>query len=160
MAEFLGCDYSTCRRAFNALVAAGWFLKADSDNPYKPKNYRIVKHEDWIQANPGQCYVRETMVWDSEAQDKLAQDLWKASSGNTEWQTNMLASLRKSGFSDEEIGSRWRAFIETLNPPPKTKQWRGIQFKFIKELRKARGASTPHMDQEDLAVKTTGSREA
>lgn len=160
MSEFLGCDYSTCRRAFNALVTDGWLLKAEGENPYKPKNYHIVTHDDWIKTHPDKCYVREEMVWDGEAHDKLAQSLWKASGGNTEWHPNMLSSLRKSGFSDEEIENRWHSFIEALNLPPKTKQWRGVQFKFIKELQKARGASTPHTDGDDLKVEPTGSREA
>jgi hypothetical protein len=160
MAEFLGCDYSTCSRAFRSLVDAGWLLKDGGNNPYKSKNYHIVTHDDWVPKNPGQCYEREQMVWDGEAHDKLAQDLWKASNGNTVWQKNLLASLRKTGFTDEEILTKWHAFVATLNPMPKAKQWRGVQFKFIKELAKARAALTPHIDEAELAVNSTGSREA
>ena len=70
--------------------------------------------------------------------------MWAASGNAVRWYPNTLKALRKTNAHDEEIVKAYHDFLAQLNPKPKKSvQWKGIPFKFIKEFRRARVASTP-----------------
>lgn len=151
MAEYLGADYSGTWRAFKTLEKNGWLeIVSETKNPYKSKNYRPVGHQQWAERHPDQCFKPETMTWDGERQDLLAQTLWKLSYGKTRWYSSMLKALRRSGKSDVEIARAWDQLVRSQQSlPTRKKNWRDLQFKFISEVKKAVRTTVPTTPQRD-----------
>lgn len=152
LAEFYGASENHVTSVLRGLRRLGWLrlvghgpgtvieengvsrnVKA---NRYKPKNYRYVTHEEWLKAHPGRCFVREEMVWDGEEHDALAQTLHKQSFGMTFWYPNMLAGLRASGMTDEEIAATWLKHVQELPKKPKRKGgWKRIALAFVRDIK-------------------------
>src|ERR1700739_54008 len=52
--DYLGCEYGTGYKAFQALCNAGWLVKKPGNNQFKSKNYQVVAHDDWVKQHPGE----------------------------------------------------------------------------------------------------------
>jgi hypothetical protein len=144
MAQFLNCSYTSCFDAFQLGVRLGWLKKIDGSNPFKSKDYVIVSHKDWAEAHPGQCLVGELLPWDGEDHDKLAQTLWKLSFGKCRWQFNMLAAVRSTGMTDEQIIRAWDSWFSALKEKPKDRKgWKRLPFIFIDAVKKGRVTAVP-----------------
>jgi hypothetical protein len=160
--HFFGVSKNGLGNAFKLLVKLGWLEELDA-NPetlyeirkqeFRPKNYRVIPHKEWVLTHPDQC-LDETMPWDGEEKDRLGSDLWNVSKGNLKWFGGQLKAVRRSGFSDDEIVARFGTFVDDLkrgnDASGKYKQkgyinWEAARWAFVKwmmGLRKQR-AGTP-----------------
>ncbi len=151
LADFYGADEDHVTKVLRTLRKAKWLQivgygpgavieegdveRSVKSNCYKPKNYHPLQHHEWAENHPGKCFEKEQMVWDCEDHDSLARRLWKASLGKTTWYANMLAGLRSSGMTDDEIVQVWETLIQSLPTIPVTsRDWRRLARKFIHEV--------------------------
>jgi hypothetical protein len=76
------------------------------------------------------------MVWDQEDHDKLAQTLHNISFGMTFWYPEMLAGLRSSGSSDQEIARAFDDYVKKLPVKPNGKQgWKKVALAFTAAMK-------------------------
>jgi hypothetical protein len=143
LAEFYDADENDVTAKLRWLAARGWLEKLGDAPIYKPKDYRYVEHKEWAAAHPGKCFVSEQRVWDDEDHDKLAQALHKHSFGKTFWYPNMLAGLRATGLSDENIIRAWRSHLGSMvKKPNRRKLWKRTALEFVHVIGKGH-VSTP-----------------
>jgi DNA-binding MarR family transcriptional regulator len=133
LAEFFGANEDSVTKILRELRKDGWLQSVgNEENPYKPNNYHFVTHDEWREKHSGQCYSRDVQVWDEDEHDLLAQSLHKISLGKTFWYNNMLAGLRATGSTDEEICGAWRKYFAQLEKKPKSqKGWQKIALSFV-----------------------------
>jgi hypothetical protein len=150
--HFFGASRKGIHNAFKLLVKHGWLEEQDANQEalsvarkmeFRPKNYRVVQHNEWALKHGAQC-LDETMPWDGEEKDKLGSDLWNASTGKLQWYANQLRSLRSSGFTDEKIVAEFRSYVENVkqenDASGKYKQrgyinWKTTRWAFLKLMK-------------------------
>jgi hypothetical protein len=143
LTDFLGCSYDAAWISFKKLVVNGWLERTDTPpstiyqmraSEFDGKTYRIISHKEWAERHPGACVEVLQMPWSSETADPLARRLYAASDGKTKWYRNMLAGLRKTGLSDDQILEEWRSFLAGWRAQGKRPS-RAACFQFMRELR-------------------------
>jgi hypothetical protein len=152
IAEFLGCSERQSRQAFQRLDETGWLTIITPETKHlgqlraqthSEKIRQWIHHDKWIEANPGHCYERETLPWDSEQHDTLGRQLYRFSDGKLKWYANELKALRKPGHSDSEIIDVWKRMVEARRAEMLAQRaagqwgsmaWRKLKWDFIKNL--------------------------
>jgi hypothetical protein len=153
--HYFGVSSKGLYNAFKLLVKHGWLEELDADQEtlyeirkreFRPKNYRVIQHKEWVLAHAGQC-LDETMPWDGEEKDKLGSDLWNVSKGNLKWYAGQLKAVRRSGFRDAELVAEFRTYVENVkhenDASGKYKQrgyinWEKARWDFVKRMMKLR----------------------
>lgn len=138
LAGHFGVSKWTIIRAMEALILAGFFVVI-SKELFQSTTYRVVSHKDWAKDHPGACAVKAAFPWSDESGDELGVRLHTASGGRTKWHPNLLASLRKTGLSDDQIVTRFDAFvrqeIERHQAEGRHGGWKSVPLKFAKYLK-------------------------
>ncbi len=109
-----------------------------SNETFKSKNYRIVKHEEWAAKHKDKCYLAEPMTWDKDPKDALALALYRESQGKVKWYPNILKGLRSTGLIDSEIVVAWCQWVKSWDKEPATPRgWQSKAFKFPSALKES-----------------------
>lgn len=138
LAEHFKVSKWTVIRAMEALTLAGFFVVI-SKELFQSTTYKVVSHKDWAKDHPGACAVKATFSWTDESGDELGVRLYTASGGRTKWHPNLLASLRKTGLSDDQIVTRFKSFIsqeiERHQAEGRHGGWKFVPSRFAKLLK-------------------------
>lgn len=130
IAEHFGTSPDTVRRAMNALTTSGFFIVIDKEY-FHSTIYRVVSHDDWAKAHPESCVVKAEFPWSGEEGDQLGVRLYTASGGRVKSFANILAALRKTGFTDDQIVEKFELFLAARRGHGASKS---ILFRFQKFL--------------------------
>jgi hypothetical protein len=131
-------DRTTVFNALEELVAMGW-AEVLHREPGKPVVYRFLDHEEWARNYPDLCTEKDVMPWEGEG-DSLGRELFAVSGGRAKFLPHQMIGLRKSGFSDPQIVSEFRTFLD--RNPQTGSAWKRVYYKFHPHLlRLAKGFS-------------------
>ena len=138
LAAHFGVNQSTVLRALDALAKSGFFVVI-SKEPFQPSIYQVVKHNDWAKSHPHSCAQKVTFPWSAEQGDELGVCLYAASGGRVRWYPNLLAAIRKTGLSDDEVVREFENFFAFENERRQAGGWHGhwksVAFRFLKFLK-------------------------
>lgn len=126
IAKFFNRDRTTVLRAIQDLARSGW-AEVVQKEPGKPVAYRFIDHDDWAEKYPGHCVEKDDMPWEGEG-DLLGRALYAASGGQARFLPHQMDGLRKSGFSDQQIASEFRIFLDRR--PQRGRDWKRVYFPF------------------------------
>jgi hypothetical protein len=147
LAQHFGVSEWTVLRAIRALQAAGLFILLAKE-PFKPSVYQVVSHKEWAAIYPGLCAVKTAYPWSEEGGDQLGIRLHNASGGRVKYQPHKLTALRNTGFTEDEIVSKFEQFVASENARREAKHWYGrwsaVPFRFLQYL-------NGKLSQEELA---------
>lgn len=132
VADYFQVSYKTAWTAAHVLEEKGFF-DVKSEEEGKPTVYQIIRHKDWALAHPSKCAEKISFPWSNEKKDQLGVDLYAASGQRVNLYPNQLLALRNTGHTDEQILSRWKAFL--IADDSHRRQWRGAIFRFIQLLK-------------------------
>jgi hypothetical protein len=131
-ARYLNCSKDSVRRALREFVWSGW-AEIQRQQAGKPTSYRLLEHEEWSLANPGNCIERDALPWTGEG-DELGCTLYAISGGHAKFMPRQVTALRKFGFPDEKVSEAWRAHLK-VHPEYAGSDWKGkAYFDFRKAL--------------------------
>jgi hypothetical protein len=117
---------TTVLRALQELVANGW-AEALQREPGKSVVYHFLDHEEWARNNPECCTEKDVMPWEGEG-DPLGRELHAVSGGRAKFLPHQMIGLRKSGFSDQQIVSEFRTFLD--RNPQTGSDWENVYYPF------------------------------
>ena len=130
MADHFSRHRTTVFKALNELVAMGW-AEVIQREPGKPVVYRFPDHEEWARNNPDCCTEKDVMPWEGEG-DSLGREMFAVSGGQAKFLPRQMNGLRKSGFSDQQIVSEFRTFLD--RNPQTGSDWKDVYYKFRSHL--------------------------
>jgi hypothetical protein len=109
MARYFSRDPRTIAAAFDELEDAGFFERLGQE-PGKAVHYRPVPHQEWGEGHPGKCLEKTAC---ESRHDPLGTQLYAVSGGKVTHFCfpNVLKSLRKPGFTDDEIVGQFKEFL-------------------------------------------------
>jgi hypothetical protein len=119
-------DRTTVFKALQELVRMGW-AEVLQREPGKPVVYRFVDHEEWARNHPDLCTEKDVMPWEGEG-DPLGREMYAVSGGRAKFLPYQMIGLRKSGFSDQQIVSEFRTFLD--RNPQTGSAWKRVYYKF------------------------------
>jgi predicted ArsR family transcriptional regulator len=130
IAKHFYCDRTTVLRALKELTEDGW-AEVVHKEAGKPVTYRLIRHEEWARNHPDRCVVKDTMPWEGEG-DPLAKKLHATSGGLAKFMPGQMKGLRIGEFSDEQIESEFRIFLD--RNPHKGREWSDVYYHFRTHL--------------------------
>lgn len=130
MASHFCRDRTTVFRALQELVSIGW-AEVIHREPGKPVVYRFIDHEEWARSHPNECIEKNVMPWEGEG-DSLGRELYAVSGGLAKFLPYQMTGLRKSGFTDPQIVSEFRIFLDRNTQTGS--DWKNLYYPFRSHL--------------------------
>lgn len=109
--EYIDRSPDTVRRGFRELEGLG-FLKLERSCKFRPNEYRVLSHKDWITTHPRQCCEKLIYSYTDEG-DPLGRELYSITSGRIRFHKFQIDSYRKLGLPEDRIIEVFREFWES-----------------------------------------------
>jgi hypothetical protein len=138
VAGHFGVSRWTVLRAINELEELGFFSLINKE-PFRPSDYTVLSHQDWVKTHPDCCAIRATYPWSGEKGDELGVKLFSLSGGRVKYRPYQLKALRNTELSDEEIAKQFDLFVRVEMHRRDQGGWHGrwasVRFRFLKWLK-------------------------